>query len=50
MSALRIVIVDDHSVVRRGVRASLDSQLGWEVLAEATTGREAVDVVNILQA
>ena len=46
---LRIVIVDDHSVVRRGVRALLESQPGWEVLAEAETGREAVDVVRRLQ-
>jgi hypothetical protein len=30
--------------------AIFESQLGWEVLAEATTGREAVDVVNILYA
>src|SRR5712691_11143940 len=42
---LRIVIVDDHAVVRRGVRALLESQFGWEVSAEATTGREAVEIV-----
>jgi DNA-binding NarL/FixJ family response regulator len=47
-STLRIVIVDDHSVVRRGVRALLESQ-GWEVVAEAETGREAVEVVTRLQ-
>jgi DNA-binding NarL/FixJ family response regulator len=49
MSELRIVIVDDHSVVRRGVRALLESQPGWEVVGEATTGREAVDAVKRLQ-
>ena len=49
VSLLRIVVVDDHSVVRRGVRALLESQPGWEVLAEATTGREAIDVVRRLQ-
>lgn len=49
MTTLRIVIVDDHSVVRRGVRALLESQPGWEVVAEAQTGREAVDVVKRLQ-
>src|SRR5688572_22017408 len=48
-STLRIVIVDDHSVVRRGVRALLESQPGWEVVAEAETGREAVEVVTRLQ-
>jgi len=46
---LRIVIVDDHAVVRRGVRALLESQPGWEVSAEATTGREAVDLVRRLR-
>jgi DNA-binding NarL/FixJ family response regulator len=49
VSALRIVVVDDHAVVRRGVRALLESQTGWEVVAEATTGREAVEVVRRLQ-
>ena len=49
MTTLRIVVVDDHSVVRKGVRALLESQPGWEVLAEATTGREAVEVVKRLQ-
>jgi DNA-binding NarL/FixJ family response regulator len=49
MSSLRIVVVDDHAVVRRGVRALLESQPGWEVAAEATTGREAVEVAKRLQ-
>src|SRR5688572_16176318 len=40
---LRILIVDDHAVVRRGVRALLESCEGWEVCGEATTGREAVE-------
>jgi DNA-binding NarL/FixJ family response regulator len=49
MSSLRIVVVDDHAVVRRGVRALLESQPGWEVSAEATTGREAVELAKRLQ-
>src|SRR5688572_17781541 len=49
VSAMRIVVVDDHSVVRLGVRALLESQPGWEVLGEASTGREAVEVVRRLQ-
>src|SRR5688572_10051220 len=40
---LRILIVDDHAVVRRGVRALLESCEGWEVCGEATTGRDAVE-------
>ena len=43
---LRIVVVDDHAVVRRGVRALLESHAGWEVVAEAATGREAVEAVK----
>ena len=49
MTALRIVVVDDHAVVRRGVRALLESQPGWEVTAEATTGRKAVEIAKRLQ-
>ncbi len=49
MTPLRILIVDDHAVVRRGVRALLESQPGWDVLAEATTGREAVEFAKQLQ-
>jgi DNA-binding NarL/FixJ family response regulator len=48
MNPLRIVIVDDHAVVRRGVRALLESQPGWEVAGEAVTGREAVDLAKRL--
>jgi DNA-binding NarL/FixJ family response regulator len=40
---LRILVVDDHAVVRRGVRALLESREGWEVCGEATTGRDAVE-------
>jgi len=41
--ALRILIADDHSVVRAGLRALLESRSGWEVCAEASDGRDAVD-------
>jgi DNA-binding NarL/FixJ family response regulator len=49
MTPLRIVIVDDHAVVRRGVRALLESQPEWEIVGEAATGREAVDLAKRLQ-
>ena len=39
---VRILVVDDHAVVRHGVRALLESHEGWEVCGEATTGRDAV--------
>jgi len=46
---LRILLVDDHAVVRRGVRALLESHPGWEIVAEATTGTEAVEMAKRLQ-
>ena len=39
---LRILLADDHLVVRRIVRNIVQSELGWEVCGEARTGREAV--------
>jgi len=49
VTSLRILIVDDHAVVRRGVRSLLESQPGWEIAGEATTGREAVDMARHLR-
>jgi DNA-binding NarL/FixJ family response regulator len=43
VSRLHILIVDDHEVVRRGLRALVETHSGWEVCGEATTGREAVE-------
>ena len=43
MSEARLMIADDHAIVRRGLRSLLDTQPGWEVCAEASNGREAVD-------
>jgi DNA-binding NarL/FixJ family response regulator len=45
---LRLVVVDDHGVVRRGVRALLESHPGWEVVGEGGNGREAVELVRTL--
>jgi DNA-binding NarL/FixJ family response regulator len=39
----RILLADDHAIVRRGLRALVESRPGWEVCAEAVNGREAVD-------
>jgi DNA-binding NarL/FixJ family response regulator len=46
---LRLVIVDDHGVVRRGVRALLETHPGWQVVAEGGNGREAVELVRELR-
>jgi DNA-binding NarL/FixJ family response regulator len=42
MKTLRILIADDHDLMRRGVKALLQSRPGWEICGEANTGREAV--------
>ena len=42
MKPVRILIADDHEVVRQGVRTVLEGQAGWVVCGEASTGREAV--------
>jgi DNA-binding NarL/FixJ family response regulator len=39
---LRILIADDHDLMRRGVKTLIESHAGWEVCGEARTGREAV--------
>src|ERR1700749_2787399 len=40
--ALRILIADDHDLMRRGIKGMLKSHPGWEICGEAHTGREAV--------
>src|SRR6202795_1051634 len=42
MKTLRILIADDHDLMRRGLRSLLEAQPGWTICAEAHTGREAV--------
>jgi two-component system, NarL family, response regulator NreC len=42
MAKLRILLADDHTVVRQGLRKILEDQADWEVVAEASDGREAV--------
>jgi DNA-binding NarL/FixJ family response regulator len=42
MPPLRILIADDHAVVRAGLRTLLESREGWQVCAEASDGRDAV--------
>lgn len=49
VKALRIVLLDDHAVVRRGVRALLEFQPGWEIVGEATSGKEGIEIVRRLQ-
>lgn len=39
---LRIMVADDHEVVRRGLRALLEGQPGWQVCGEASDGRDVI--------
>ena len=49
MKHLRILVADDHALVRRGARDVLHSRHGWRVVGEAANGREAVEKATILQ-
>jgi DNA-binding NarL/FixJ family response regulator len=43
MKKIRILVADDHELVRRGLRAILEARADWEVVSEAANGREAVE-------
>lgn len=49
MDKTRIVIADDHEVVRKGLRAILEAHPGWEVCGEASDGRSAVEKAQELR-
>jgi len=46
MKTIRILLADDHRVVRKGLSLLLESQPGFQVVAEASDGREAVALVE----
>ena len=43
MKQIRILLADDHNVMRRGLRLLLERQPGFTVVAEAADGRQAVE-------
>jgi DNA-binding NarL/FixJ family response regulator len=45
---IRVLLVDDHPVVRFGLRSLLDAEDDLEVVGEASDGREAVDLCRVL--
>jgi DNA-binding NarL/FixJ family response regulator len=49
MGSLRLLVADDHDIVRNGVRTLLEEKPGWEVVAEAADGREAVEKAKLVR-
>jgi DNA-binding NarL/FixJ family response regulator len=49
MKPLRILLADDHTVVRSGLRALLERQNNFEIVGEAQNGRETVSLCASLQ-
>jgi DNA-binding NarL/FixJ family response regulator len=41
---IRVLIADDHAVVRQGLRTLLETEAGYEVCGEATSGRQAIEL------
>lgn len=49
MKAIRILIADDHSLIREGLRAVIQAHRGWELCGEAGNGRQAVELAKELR-
>ncbi|MGA9883994.1 MAG: response regulator transcription factor [Candidatus Acidiferrales bacterium] len=47
--SVRILIADDHGIVRKGLRALLQSKRGWKICAEVSNGRQAVEKAQALK-
>ena len=43
MEKIRVILVDDHSLVRKGVRAALEAEQSIEIVGEAQNGEEALE-------
>ena len=48
-SKIRVLLADDHTILRQGIRLLLETQPDMEVVGEATNGREAVEQARLLQ-
>ena len=49
MDEIRVLLADDHTIVRKGLRSLLEREAGMVVVGEAQDGREAVELVEDLQ-
>lgn len=47
MNTIRLMLVDDHDIVRTGLKSFLDTQEGLQVVAEASSGEEAIEQAQI---
>ena len=48
-ASLRIFLGDDHQLLRQGLRRILEEEPGWEVVGEASDGRESVRAILALR-
>lgn len=48
MEKIKVLIADDHTILRQGIKALLDNQAGIEVIGEAKDGREALTLIERL--
>jgi DNA-binding NarL/FixJ family response regulator len=46
---LRLLVADDHDIVRKGLRSIIEEQPGWELAGEASDGRQAVEEAKKLR-
>jgi DNA-binding NarL/FixJ family response regulator len=49
MKELRILVADDHELIRHGIRGILRARRGWKVIGEAANGQQAVEKTNKLK-
>lgn len=49
MTPIRILVADDHSVVRKGVRLLLEDETDMEIVGEAPDGDDAIDLIPVVQ-
>ena len=49
MENIKIVLAEDHLIVRKGLKNLLEDEKGIQVIGEASDGREAIDVVETVQ-
>lgn len=49
MDAIRVLLAEDHTIVRKGLRSLLDKESGIKVIGEAEDGRDAIKKTEALQ-